>query len=487
MLIHFMKTDKNSTENRRSAPGKPRLDLLKRIDKPQGFDISELVSSCLEQNNFTAAAIHLVNTLAFNLQCDRVSVGMVSGSHIQLSALSNSAKFDRKTNLIRYIEAAMDESIDESSIIVVPSQHKTELTIRVAHEQLAKFQNKRAICTIPLRHRGHYIGALCLERSAEQEFDTSIIQRAENIAKHVGPLLHVMHQEQRGFLKRISDSFRNFFVDKFGPDKAVSTAAGISLVTALLLLSLYPTSYRVTANAVMEGSIQRIVAAPVDGYIATANKRAGDLVNKGELIATLDDRELKLESVKLESQLLQLQREYRESLAISDRSKVSVLNARIKQIDAKRELVSEQLSRLQLVAPIEGIIIDGDLSQSLGSPVERGDALYKVAPVDDYRIILNVDESEISHIEKGQTGLLVLSALPDKNLRVTVSKITPVSTSLDGRTFFRVEARLNEKISQLQPGMEGIGKIDVGDRKLIWTLTHNLVDRFRLLLWHIWL
>ena len=481
-----MNTNKNTANDSRTVPSKPRLDLLNNPDNPRSLDAIELAITCLEQVNFSAAAIHLVNMLAFHLQCDRISIGMRSGQHVELSALSNNASFDSKTNLIRNMTAAMDESIDERSTIVYPPTGDDSATMSVIHEQFAKFQGDRAICTIPLRHRDQFVGAICLERPEKQGFDASVVQHAEKIAALIGPLLHVLRQEQRGIFTRLKDSFNNAKINIFGQEKSAVQFSGISLILVLTFLSFYPGSYRVTADVIMEGRIQRSLAAPVEGYIATAEKRSGDVVKTGDLIATLDDKDLKLDAIKLKSQRQQLQREYRSSLATHDRSKVSILNARISQVNARLELVSEQLSRLQIEAPIDGVIIEGDLTQSIGSPVSRGDVLYKISPLNDYRVILNVDESEISQIEIGQTGQLVLSALPDKKLDITVSRITPVSASENGRTSFRVEAKLNDEHHQLQPGMEGVGKIEVGDRNLIWILTHNAMDRIRLILWHLW-
>ena len=103
-----------------------------------------------------------------------------------------------------------------------------------------------------------------------------------------------------------------------------------------------------------------------------------------------------------------------------------------------------------------------------------------------YRVILNVDESDISQIEIGQTGQLALSAIPDKRLDITVTNITPISSSTNGHTFFRVEANLNNKDQQLQPGMEGVGKIEVGERNLIWIITHKAMDKIRLMFWYLW-
>jgi len=470
-----------------SGPRKPRLDLLKKSDKSDGLDIHQLLISCIDQPDFDAAAIYLVNMLAFKLQCDRVSIGMLSGNHIQLSALSNSAKFDPKTNFIRGITAAMNESIDESSTIVFPSSDNQETSINVAHQQLTKLQNDRSVCTIPLRHQGRNIGALCLEHTGNKRFNVAGVKRAEEITQLIGPLLYLLHQEERSLKKRLFDYLQQHCTNTFGRDKVVSGIVGISVIFLLTFLTFVSANYRVTADAVMEGSVQRIVAAPIAGYISTANKRAGDIVTTGDLIATLDDRELTLKSIQLKSEKQQLQREYRESLASNDRSKVSILNSKSNQLNAKLELVEEQLSRLKLTSPINGIITDGNLNQSIGSPVARGDVLFKISPLDDYRVILNVDESEISQLKNGQSGQLALSALPNGLLGFNVTKITPVSSSSDGRTFFRVEAQLSEAYEHLQPGMEGIAKVNIGDRKLMWVLTHSALERLRLLFWYLWL
>ena len=67
-----------------------------------------------------------------------------------------------------------------------------------------------------------------------------------------------------------------------------------------------------------------------------------------------------------------------------------------------------------------------------------------------------------------------------------MEKITPVSTAEEGRNFFQVEAKMNETSDLLRPGMEGVAKITIERRKLIWIWTHNLVDWLRLTFWSLW-
>jgi hypothetical protein len=73
--------------------------------------------------------------------------------------------------------------------------------------------------------------------------------------------------------------------------------------------------------------------------------------------------------------------------------------------------------------------------------------------------------------------------MPDQRFDFVVTQITPVNEAKDGRNYFRVEARLEGNVERLRPGMEGVGKIYVDQRKLVWIWTRSLVDWARLKLW----
>jgi multidrug resistance efflux pump len=136
-----------------------------------------------------------------------------------------------------------------------------------------------------------------------------------------------------------------------------------------------------------------------------------------------------------------------------------------------------------VTAPFDGVVVSGDLSQSLGAPVERGTVLYEVAPLSAFRVILKVDERDVGDISVGQRGNLLMSAFPHDPVPFQVEKITPVSTAKEGRNYFRVEAKLDYNDARLRPGMEGIGKIEVDSRHYVWIWTHQAFDSLRLMLW----
>ena len=108
-------------------------------------------------------------------------------------------------------------------------------------------------------------------------------------------------------------------------------------------------------------------------------------------MGALDDKDLQLERQKLTSEKDRHRREYRSAMADHERAQVAILSARIAQADAQIRLIDEQLGRMQIVAPLTGIVVSGDLSQSLDAPVERGEVLFEVAPLDAYRLVLQLD------------------------------------------------------------------------------------------------
>lgn len=453
------------------------------LDKNELGLVMSLIVVSLEQEKFRAAATSIATELASRYQCERVTIGFKSGKHIQVEALSHSAVFDKRANLIQGIGTAMDEAMSGRDSILFAADKQDDVLANPAHAYLAENFHSTNIFTLPIVIKGQIVGALTLERTDERPFDEETTSLCKEIAALIGPILYIKHQQELGLLARLKVWFGKQMHYLFGQGHPYFKAAVAGSVVFILLTVFIKAEYRVASDATLEGSIQRAVVAPMDSYIASADARAGDVVESGQVLGTLEDKDLKLEQLKLIGQRTQHQKEYRNALATRDRSYARVLSARIAQTNAQLELLREQLSRTQLTAPISGVIVQGDLSQSLGSPVERGKVLFEIAPLEEYRIILQVDERDINEIKVGQEGNLALRSLAGETLPFKVSRITPVSSQESGRNTFRVEGKLNQSSENLRPGMQGVGKVEVGRRRLLWIWTHTLVDWLRLMLW----
>jgi len=448
--------------------------------------VLELISTAVEQERFQAAATAVVTELATRLKLERVSLGFIHGKHIKVKALSHSARFEGRQSLLRQIGAAMDEALDQESTIVYPAVTKTGLDVSRAHAEIARLHGARSVCTVPLSMDQEIYGAITFERPGHEPLEPEIVKLCEQASALLGPILEVKRRDDRWLLTKGLDSLSKQATRVFGKGHLVLKTVVALLACLIAFLSIANGQHRVAATAVLEGTVERVAVAPEDGYVATAEVRPGDVVKKGQELATLDSKDLELEHVKWTSQREQLAKEYREALAKFERAQVSILRARIEQSDAQIALLNEQLARTQILAPFDGVIVSGDLTRTLGSPVERGQVLYKIAPLNDYRVVLEVDERDFSDVALGQSGYLALAAAPNERLEIIVNKVTPVSTAEDGSNFFKVEASLADPLEHLRPGMQGVGKVEVGERKLIWIWTHRIVDWLRLWVWAWW-
>jgi RND family efflux transporter MFP subunit len=331
--------------------------------------------------------------------------------------------------------------------------------------------------------QGRPFGAICVERSVGEPFDDETVRLCESIAAVVAPVFQEKKLNDRWIGAKIRDSLATQLGRLLG--RGYLGRKIFLLVVAGIAVTLYYAhgEFRITADTVLEGAEQRAVVTPYNGFVASSQKRVGDRVKKGDVIATLDDTDLRLDLVEITSGKAQAQSQYDEALAAYDRAAAKVFKAKLDQADARIGLVTEKLKRTRLVSPLEGIIVNGDLSQSLGAAVTRGEVLFEIASLYAYRVILQVDERDISYIKPGQEVELVLSAFPEKPLRLGVEAITPVTRAAEGRNFFRVEASLEDPDGLLRPGMEGVAKIHVDERRYIWIWTRQLLDWMRLWAW----
>lgn len=447
------------------------------------LQVLEVTALSVEQSAFEAAATAVINHLADRLGCDRVSLGIRTRTGIQVIAVSHSARVQTKMNLLRRIQEAMEECLDQGRTVCLPDDASEQFVVRRRHQALAKAFGSGSICTVPFTVNDEFVGCLSLERTGDRPFPLETVELCEGISELVGPILYLKHREQRWIGARAVEAFHRGLGRMLGRGHPKLKLAAIGVVLGVAILALVESEYRVDAPASLEGSVQRAIVAPRDGYVLESNVRAGDRVNQGDVIARLDDRELRLERLRLAAERQQLVSEQRQAMGEGRRSNARVFAARIAQVDAELELTEHQLELGAMGAPIDGVLVTGDLSQAIGAPVSKGEVLFEVAPLDAYRIHLQVDERAVAQIEPGQSGAVKLIGLPDETFELRVDKVTPLAEAVDGRNSFRVEARLRDPGPTLRPGMQGIGKIEIGRRPLGWLLTHSLVDWVRLKLW----
>ncbi len=450
----------------------------------------DLLAVMAEHRRPEPAAMAVVNEVQRVLAADRVSIGLLKGTRtaprIRLLAMSHAAWFRKRSALAEALETAMEECLDQGAPVTVPALPATERAIRVAHDDHLRNSPSRALLSVPLPDESGIIGVLTAERRDERPFAPDDLLMAESIGALTGPVLVLKARNRRWFAGRLVDGTLHVLGILLGPRRLGWKLLAVAIIALVVAGATVAAPFRVQAEAVLRGAVQRAAVAPFAGYVDQAPARAGDTVAVGDLLARLDDTDLRLEELRWRSEIDRLAAQARDALAQYDRTQVALLEAQIEQARAQLRLTEARLARTRITAPIGGMVVAGDLSQSLGAPVQAGEVLFEVAPLDAFRIDIHLDERDLRFVEAGQTGRLVLTGEPTEGRPFTVNRITPISEPRDGINTFRIEAELlpaASATSRLRPGMEGVAKIEVDRALLSWIWTRRLVDWLRRTAW----
>lgn len=177
-----------------------------------------------------------------------------------------------------------------------------------------------------------------------------------------------------------------------------------------------PIPFRISMTGSLEPESQRIVYAAMDGVVERVLVEDNALVERGQMLVNMSSPSLELQIQEVIGEL-NGNAEKRDALSLSlnqlaqqGASNPSVLNrisSEIRQLDTLAEMLRAKLNslqtekaRLDLVAPMEGIVIARDLDQLLDSrPLRRGDALFRIVdPAGSWRMHLSIADADAGYV-----------------------------------------------------------------------------------------
>ena len=244
----------------------------------------------------------------------------------------------------------------------------------------------------------------------------------------------------------------------------------------------------IEASGEVEAIYSVEIKSKASGEILDLPAEVGDFVEKGSILARIDQRtpknildqaeaDLRLAEVRLTNASAQLERgtalhnegsiadknfeEIQESFASAKsqhvRSMVNVENAKISLDDT---LVKSPLSSTIISRPVEV----GQVISSPTTAVGGGTLLMQMADLSKVRIRAFIDEIDIGKVSVGQNVSIRVSAFREEVFSGTVSKIEPLARVEQGVTIFPVLIDIDNKDNLLLLGMNTDVVIQVVDK-----------------------
>ena len=226
-----------------------------------------------------------------------------------------------------------------------------------------------------------------------------------------------------------------------------------------------------------------MLSSEVIGKVSELFVEEGDVVTQGRLVLRVDDKNfiagfeqseaaVSITAIDIERQEIRienLKRQFERSESLYERdligeeafevarnqldlANIDLLSSRARLAQAKAQLdqVNDQLSKTQIISPIDGVITSLDIKvgeTAIASSTNiPGSSLMTIAnPASIYTEVL-VDEADVANIEVGQRTEIVAIAYPDQPMQGVVRFIANTA-----------------KIAQGRQGLSFVVKIDITD------------------------
>lgn len=443
----------------------------------------EALAAVNRQNRFTGVAMSLCNELAAQWKCERVSLGFLKGRYVRVKAMSHTEHFSRKMRLVQDIEAAQEECLDQDGEIVYPAGEETTYIHRAAAE-LANQHGPTAILSLPLRHEGQPEAVVTLERPARQPFTADEIETIRVTCDLCGPRLLNLHHYDRWFGARMVGHLRRALATIVGAQYTWAKLTAVLVFAVVLFLLLAKGWYRVKAPFVLEAVSQYKVAAPFNGFIKDVGVEIGDVISTGQTaLAQLDTAELRLQLAAAQAEQAGYLKQADAAMRDRKTAEAQIAQANADKAQAEIDLLTHRINQATILSPVTGILVTGDLKRQIGAPVETGQILFEVAPLDALRAELHVPEDEIFDLAVGQEGKLATATYPGDRIPFVVERIHPVAEVVNNRNVFKVRVQLVESRPWMRPGMEGVAKVTIDKRPYASIWTRKVVNWVRMKLW----
>jgi membrane fusion protein (multidrug efflux system) len=219
-----------------------------------------------------------------------------------------------------------------------------------------------------------------------------------------------------------------------------------------------------SAMGTVKGGSEIELRFQVAGMVKSFNFREGDKVEKGEIIARLDQNDalLKLKQAQIELE------EYEKLYSIG-----AIIRSKLEQARLAARLASSEFEKTYLRAVRNGII--GDKNVEVGEFITPNVKVATLVSLETVVVELGIIEKEIDRIFLGQKVTVNVDTYPGIDFTGIVSNISPL---IAGKSkTLSVKANLDNPGGLLLPGMFARVKISIFEKENALLIPSDSLDR----------
>ena len=209
-----------------------------------------------------------------------------------------------------------------------------------------------------------------------------------------------------------------------------------------------------SGTATLEAEADAEVVAKVGGEVRRIYVEEGDHVAAGQVLAQLDDRQLRLQAAQARAARAKAERDFNRQVELHDKGLVSAGAFEGLKYDLDNQVAADDLAQLNLSysairAPFAGIVSTRHIK--LGQEIAIGTSVFRVTDPTPLKANVFVPERELARLKPGQAAAISVDALAGRSFPATVKLVSPI---VDAATAtFKVTLEVNDPRGDLKPGM----------------------------------
>ena len=452
------------------------------------LDVLGLATEVLQAPRFGAAALALVNGAVRTLGLRQAVLCWRSAADAEVLAISHIDRFESTSRLVIALKAAAAEVLATDRVIALDRQTESDQSGGAwpAHVALLQaLEGMRHLTSLPMRDGSGQTQAVLITMGDERALSQEQTNQALLMLELVYPRLADTRWRDANWFKRLRQSLLQRLELLVGPGRPW-WKFGALVASALVLAMLFVrVPYRVEASAQLITDSTRLITSQNDGRLLEVLVDVGDAVSQGQPLARLDTTDLQQQQAEVLSEIQRYAADEDKARASGALAEMQVAKARRVQSEARLKRVAYFLQQARTEAPFDGVVVEGERRNLLGSSVRRGDKLFRIAQVRDLYVVMQVPEYAIREFSGDAQAELLLLSQPDLPIRLKISSFVPMAQvkGEEGNQFVLKAQILDPVAPWWRPGMTGLAKIDAGSRNISWVLFHRTIDKLRLWFW----
>jgi hypothetical protein len=419
--------------------------------------VAELMRDIQASDSVDVAALKLSEGLRDYLHASRVAVGLcrAGSKRCRLAALSDQSSSRPSPGETAALESVLQESIARGQSAVWPQSDDSQRHALLSHQQLCRNMDFTSVVTAPLFSDPEQpCGAIAVMFGAAENESPGKDQQ-QNAWQFLNASATPLAACLTG-LQKLADSWLLNTVRRWRQAMTIRRLRAATLLAAAVCgLALIPLPHDIDCNCELQPTTRRFVAAPFEAPLQKCCVKPGDVVTADQLLAVLDGRELRWELAGVEAELNQARKERNTFLNTHDTGEAVIALHEVERLTSRADLLQNRTDNLEICSPIDGIVVAGDHEDSVGIPLEMGQSLFEIAPLDSMIVELEIPEEDIRHVQPGQTFRMQLNADPANPLSARILRIHPRAELSQNENVFIAEAEIENSTGTLRPGMKG--------------------------------